>query len=143
MIRQQLALLQAASSGYGILFSHMKQESAAVAVLRPLGSWQLANYRAMLAAGCKAHEGGARRLIVDLSDVERLGTAGLVALHGLALLVGQHAAQSGQHNLIVVGPQQAVRARLLCTPQPLGLLICNELGDALESFLPSPVGKSP
>jgi hypothetical protein len=67
-------------------YTHIGRIYVPVAVLRPTCSHDIANYREVLAGSLAALDAGAHALVVDLSRVDRLGTAGLVALYGVARL---------------------------------------------------------
>ena len=55
-------------------------------VLRLQGDLDGSNYRELIAAAKTAQQNGAKRLLLDLSDVPYMSSAGLVALHSSVLL---------------------------------------------------------
>jgi anti-anti-sigma regulatory factor len=61
--------------------------SADVAVLELTGELDGSNFEQVIAAGRAAHDGGARRIVLDLSGLTYMGSSGLVAIHSIALLL--------------------------------------------------------
>jgi hypothetical protein len=59
---------------------------AHVAILRPEGALDRSNYDELIVQAWTARIGGAHYLIVDMCDIERVGTAGLVGLYAVARL---------------------------------------------------------
>jgi len=45
------------------------------------------NFEQVIDAGRAARDAGARRIVLDLSDVSYMGSSGLVAIHSIALLL--------------------------------------------------------
>jgi anti-anti-sigma regulatory factor len=58
-----------------------------VTVLQPHGELDGSNYRELIARGQTAQKAGARYILLDLSDVPYVSSAGLVALHTIANLL--------------------------------------------------------
>jgi hypothetical protein len=56
------------------------------AMLRPAGALDWLSYQSLIAQAWVARDADVRYLIVDLSDVERVGAAGLVGLYAVARL---------------------------------------------------------
>ena len=59
---------------------------AHVAILRPEGALDRSNYDELIMQAWAARVGGAHYLIVDMHEIERVGTAGLVGLYAVARL---------------------------------------------------------
>jgi hypothetical protein len=70
----------------GTKLTYIDLRRGRVAILRPVGSLNEANYENLIACAWLAHQQGARHVIVDLAAVAHVGAAGLVALHTLAQL---------------------------------------------------------
>jgi anti-anti-sigma factor len=98
--------------------------NARVMVLKPAGNLDAATYQELIAAGERAVQGGAQNLLLDLSGVSYMSSAGLVALHRLALLMRGEApleAESGWEamNAIRRDADRGVQEHFkLCNPQP-------------------------
>jgi anti-anti-sigma factor len=58
-----------------------------VTVLQLTGDLDGASYQSLIAAGKKLNEAGVRNILVDLSGVPYMSSAGLVALHTVALIL--------------------------------------------------------
>jgi hypothetical protein len=65
-----------------ITLSYADLARARVAILRPEGAQDRSSFDELIAQAWAARDAGAHHLIVDMSDVERVSTAGLVGLHG-------------------------------------------------------------
>lgn len=120
------------------------------AVLRPAGVLDRSNYQDLLTQALVACDVGARHLIVDLSDVERVSTAGLVGLHAVAMLArgaplpdpasGWSAiralAECDHHlrRLAIVNPRPPVRQALAGAPFSDFLTIHTDLNTALDAL---------
>lgn len=96
----------------------------AVTILKPHGVLDAATYGELIEAAQTEYDLGARRMIVDLSEVNHMSSAGIVALHTiLKLLQGSEPAQaeSGWEATRAVaqkggiGPQRRFK---LLSPQP-------------------------
>jgi anti-sigma regulatory factor (Ser/Thr protein kinase)/anti-anti-sigma regulatory factor len=59
-----------------------------VTVLRLAGDLDAASFEAVIERGRELHAEGVEQLLIDLSEVGYMGSSGLVALHGVALLLG-------------------------------------------------------
>lgn len=95
-----------------------------VTILSVVGKLDASNYEQVIAHGKALHAEGARRLLIDLSDLSFMGSSGIVALHTVTLLMlGEPAPEpeSGWSALRALdhshgpGPQAAVK---LLSPQP-------------------------
>lgn len=58
-----------------------------VTILQLRGNLDAASYEAVIERARELHAGGARFLLLDMSDVPFMSSAGLVALHSIALLM--------------------------------------------------------
>jgi anti-anti-sigma regulatory factor len=58
-----------------------------VAVLGLTGELDGSNFEKVIDAGRVARDGGARRIVIDLSGLTYMGSSGLVAIHSIALLL--------------------------------------------------------
>ena len=58
-----------------------------VAVLGLTGELDGSNFEKVIDAGRAARDGGARRIVIDLSGLTYMGSSGLVAIHSIALLM--------------------------------------------------------
>ncbi|HET7030563.1 MAG TPA: STAS domain-containing protein [Candidatus Limnocylindrales bacterium] len=61
--------------------------SADVAVIALDGELDGSNFEQVIEAGRAARDGGARRIVLDLSALSYMGSSGLVAIHSIALLL--------------------------------------------------------
>jgi anti-anti-sigma regulatory factor len=62
------------------------QARVPVAIIRVQGDLDGSNYRQVIERAQQLHQAGARHLLVDLSGTSFMSSAGLVALHNIALL---------------------------------------------------------
>ena len=58
-----------------------------VAVIAPEGNLDGSNYQELIAAGKKLSDSGATAMVLDLSGVGFVSSAGLLAIHSIALLL--------------------------------------------------------
>jgi anti-anti-sigma regulatory factor len=58
-----------------------------VAVITLAGELDGSNFEQVIDAGRVARESGARRVVLDLTDLSYMGSSGLVAIHSIALLL--------------------------------------------------------
>lgn len=63
------------------------QGKVPVTVLQPRGDLDASNYQDLVLAAQTAYDGGARDLVLDLSQVPYMSSSGLVALQSIAALV--------------------------------------------------------
>jgi anti-anti-sigma regulatory factor len=68
--------------------SEVENGRVPVTVMKVTGDVDAASYRDLLAAARAQYEAGARHILLDLGEVGYMGSSGLVALHGIAVLVG-------------------------------------------------------
>jgi anti-anti-sigma regulatory factor len=64
-----------------------ERPSADVAVIALAGELDGSNFEQVIASGREARDGGARRIVLDLSGLTYMGSSGLVAIHSIALLL--------------------------------------------------------
>ena len=95
-----------------------------VTVLHLHGNLDASNYTEMIEKAQEAYESGARDLLVDLSKVPYMSSAGLMSLHTVALIFAGKSGQapgSGRASFRALDPQrdQAAREHVkLLSPQP-------------------------
>src|SRR5262245_13506825 len=70
----------------GISLSYIQLEGARAAILHAHGVLDWSNYHDLVGLAWAARDAGAQHLLVDLSDADRVSTAGLVGLHAVALI---------------------------------------------------------
>jgi anti-anti-sigma regulatory factor len=116
--------------------------SADVAVIALDGELDGSNFERVIDAGRAARDGGARRLVLDLSGLTYMGSSGLVAIHSIALLMAGREPTSpddgwqaihevnltvdeGEPAVHLAGPQPSVR-RVLERSGMLGLFPVHE-----------------
>src|SRR3954467_6744149 len=68
--------------------------SAEVAVIALDGELDGSNFEQLIDAGRAARDGGARRIVLDLSGLTYMGSSGLVAIHSIPLLLRRPAPTS-------------------------------------------------
>jgi ABC-type transporter Mla MlaB component len=84
---------------------------ARVAILRAEGALDRSSFDELIAQAWAARDAGAHHLIVDMSDVERVSTAGLVGLHAVALIAQGAAPPDPMHiKLVPVRSSRRVKA---------------------------------
>lgn len=67
------------------------QGNVPVTVVKPAGQLDGQSYQDLIAKARELYEAGARDFILDLSDLSYISSAGIVALHSIALLAkGEH-----------------------------------------------------
>ena len=109
-----------------------------LAVIGLAGELDGSNFEQVIAAGRAARDGGARRIVLDLSGLTYMGSSGLVAIHSIALLLrgqeptspedgwqaihdlGAAAADAPESALLLAGPTSSVE-RVLDRSGMLGL----------------------
>ncbi len=132
-----------------ISITYTDLEGACVAVLRPASALDWSSYHDLLAHAWAAQAAGAHDLIVDLSDVERVGSADMAGLYTVARLAQgtQLDAESGWaalralveghpplRPLAVVHPHSPVRQALASAPFSNILAIHADLDTALAAL---------
>lgn len=65
----------------------VEQGKVPVTVLRPEGRLDGQNYRELIGKAAELYEAGARNILLDLSQVTYISSAGIVALHTIALML--------------------------------------------------------
>ena len=109
-----------------------------VAVLGLTGELDGSNFEQVIDAGRVARDGGARRIVIDLSGLTYMGSSGLVAIHSIALLLrgqeptspqdgwqalhdlGTATAGDAEQGVVLAGPPPSI-ARVLDRSGMLGL----------------------
>jgi anti-anti-sigma regulatory factor len=109
-----------------------------VAVLGLTGELDGSNFEKVIDAGRAARDGGAQRIVIDLSGLTYMGSSGLVAIHSIALLLrgqeptspedgwqaihelGTETAGDAEHGLVLAGPPPSIE-RVLDRSGMLGL----------------------
>jgi anti-anti-sigma regulatory factor len=102
-----------------------ERPSAGVAVIALDGELDGSNFDRVIDAGRAAYTGGARRVVLDLSNVTYMGSSGLVAIHSIALLLAGkeptspddgwqaiheiNQAVEGDPSVLLAGPQASVQ----------------------------------
>jgi anti-anti-sigma regulatory factor len=102
-----------------------ERPSAGVAVIALDGELDGSNFDRVIDAGRAAYADGARRVVLDLSNVTYMGSSGLVAIHSIALLLAGkeptspddgwqaiheiNQAVEGDPSVLLAGPQASVR----------------------------------
>ena len=72
-----------------------KQESRVpVTVMKLAGNLDASNYAEVIAKAQDAYDEGARDLLIDLSEVPYVSSAGLMSLHTVALIFAGHSMKS-------------------------------------------------
>jgi ABC-type transporter Mla MlaB component len=124
--------------------------SARAAILRPAGMLDRSNYQNLIAQAWAVRDSHVQHLIVDLSDIEGVSTAGMVALYAVARLAqgapppdleaGWAAIRALvedrpiTRHLAVVNPHPPVRQALGRTPFNEFLAVHNDLVGALAAL---------
>jgi len=127
------------------------QGRVAVTVLQPHGDLDAYTYQELIATAQREWKGGARDMLIDLSDVHYLSSSGLVAIHTIArLLKGQelpdleagwsavhameHEAREAHPHLKLLSPQPPVEKVLTMTGFRQMFDIHADLGAAVATF---------
>ena len=105
------------------------QSRVPVTVLTIHGDIDASNYEQVIAKARELYAAGARRLLLDLSDVPFMGSSGVVALHSIALLMrgetppdpdaGWQVFHSIDHARAGGVQQQVLGGRVDVAPRPL------------------------
>jgi anti-anti-sigma factor len=129
-----------------------QQGRVPVTIMKLNGNLDGSNYQEVIAKGKELYTAGARYLLIDMSGVPFMGSAGLVALHNLALLMQEkqvpesedgwsalHAASSAaeggkQNNVKILSPQPSVDRGLERTGMKQFFDIHTDLEAAVSSF---------
>jgi len=127
------------------------QGRVAVTVLQPHGDLDAYTYQELIATAQREWKGGARDMVLDLSDVHYLSSSGLVAIHTIArLLKGQevpdleagwstihameHEAHEAHPHLRLLSPQAPVDKVLAMTGFRKMFDVHADLGAAVAAF---------
>jgi anti-anti-sigma regulatory factor len=115
-----------------------EQPSSDVTIIGLTGELDGSNFEAVIDAGRAARDGGARRIVIDLSGLTYMGSSGLVAIHSVALLMrgleptspedgwqaihdlGSAAATDAEPGVMLAGPPPSIE-RVLDRSGMLGL----------------------
>jgi anti-anti-sigma regulatory factor len=110
-----------------------------ITVMHIAGDVDASNYTDVINKAQEAYDGGARRLLLDLSRVSYVSSAGLMALHTLArIFMGQavQAEDGGRPSFRALNLQQDANVRdhvKLLSPQPAVEQVLDMVG--LKQFL--------
>jgi len=130
------------------------QGKVPVTVLSTAGDLDGSNYQDLIAAARKAYQTGARHVVVDLSQTPYMSSAGLVALHSIALLMrgteppspesgwnayhaitrDQTGSESGQPHIKLLNPQPKIQRTLEMTGMDTFFQVYSDLAAAVASF---------
>jgi anti-anti-sigma regulatory factor len=129
-----------------------KQGNVPVTVLKLDGQLDGQNYQELIAKAQELYNAGARDFILDLSDLTYISSAGLVALHSMALLtrgeelpdpehgwsayrsMGKTSTAGVQTHLKLLYPREEVRNVLEMVGFSNVFEIYNDLDEAVKSF---------
>ena len=125
----------------------LEQAKEPIAVMRLKGALDASNFLEVVDKAQEIYQKPARNLIIDLSEVPYISSAGLVALHKIALLysgVSQeveentrpdftHSSNARKH-VRLLSPQPAVDQILETTGMKLFFKVFSNLDSALKSF---------
>lgn len=129
-----------------------EQGKVPVTVIKLDGELDGQNYQDLINKARELYEGGARDLLIDLSDLTYVSSAGLVALHTVALLVRGEAlpdteagwsairsvgsaGNSGiQEHIKLVNPRSEVKSVLDMVGFSSAFQIFTDLDEAVKSF---------
>ncbi|MGE5644140.1 MAG: STAS domain-containing protein [Byssovorax cruenta] len=129
-----------------------KQGNVPVTVLKLDGQLDGQNYQELIAKGQELYKAGARDFLLDLSDLTYISSAGLVALHSVALLtrgeelpdpeqgwsayrsMGKASTAGVQTHLKLLKPREEVRNVLDMVGFSNVFEIYNDLDEAVKSF---------
>lgn len=128
------------------------QGSVPVTVLKLSGQLDGQNYQDLIAKAQELHKAGARDFLLDLSELTYISSAGLVALHSVALMVkgeaipdtehgwsayrsmGKTSAAGLQSHIKLLNPRDEVRSVLEMVGFSNVFEIFTDLEEALKSF---------
>lgn len=123
-----------------------------IIVMHLVGELDASNYAKVIDKAQEAYEDGARRLVIDLSQVPYVSSAGLMSLHTVTLVFGGQSMQSKatgrptfrplnitrdgeiRKRVKLLGPQPAVDEVLDVVGLKEFFEIYQDLDDALQSF---------
>jgi anti-anti-sigma regulatory factor len=128
------------------------QGSVPVTVVKLEGQLDGQSYQDLIARARELHQAGARDFVLDLSDLTYISSAGLVALHSVALLVkgeelpdpeqgwatyrslGRTSAAGVQSHIKLVNPRDEVKSVLHMVGFTDVFAIYKDLDEAVKSF---------
>jgi anti-anti-sigma factor len=129
-----------------------KQGNVPVAVLKLDGQLDGQNYQDLIAKAQELHKAGARDFVLDLSDLTYISSAGLVALHSIALMLkgeelpdtehgwsayrsmGRTSAAGLQTHIKLFNPREEVKSVLEMVGFTNVFEIFTDLDEAVKSF---------
>jgi anti-anti-sigma regulatory factor len=129
-----------------------QQGRVSVTVLQPHGDVDASNYAELISKARELFNGGAKDFLIDLSDVPFMSSAGLVALHSVAMFLRgeqpvdpqsgwaalksmDHSRESGmQTHVKLLNPQEMVHETLDKAGFTQFFKVFNDLKTAVESF---------
>jgi len=127
---------------------HQAKES--VSVMKIIGEINAANYVHVVRKAQELYNNPARNLVIDLSEVTEITSAGMVGIHKISLiysgvplemdLEGEDSrldathSNKGRKHVKLVSPQPAVNKALLSSGMKLFFKIFNDVDSALKSF---------
>jgi anti-anti-sigma regulatory factor len=127
------------------------EELVSVSIMKLTGNLDASNYASVSAKAQEAYDEGARNLLIDLGGVPYVSSAGLMALHTVALVFGGYSMKNGagrpafrsvnaqnekvvrQHTKLL-SPQSAVEEVLDTVGLKQFLEIYTDLEAAVQSF---------
>ena len=130
------------------------QGKVPVTVLSTAGDLDGSNYQDLITAARTTYETGTRHVVVDLSQTPYMSSAGLVALHSIALLMGgaelpspesgwnayhaitrdQAGSESSQPHIKLLNPQPKIQRTLEMTGMDMFFQVYSDLAAAVASF---------
>ena len=124
------------------IFVSEAQGKVPVTILRPEGRVDGQNYRELISKAAELYDAGARNILLDLSEVTYISSAGIVALHTIALMLRGESlpnAEEGWNTLRATGraSEAGVQQHLkLLNPRPEVNMVLEMVGFAayLEAF---------
>jgi anti-anti-sigma regulatory factor len=129
-----------------------KEGRVGVTVLQPKSRVDGSNYTELIAAAQEQYRGGARNFLLDLSAVDYISSAGLVAMHNIAMLarfgalpdeesgwesfraIGREAEGGYQSNVKLLSPQPRVQKVLGMSGMDQFLEVFDDLDAAVGAF---------
>lgn len=129
-----------------------KEGRAGVTVLQPKGRVDGSNYTELVVAAQEQYRGGARNFLLDLSDVDYISSAGLVAMHNIVMLarfgilpndesgwesfraIGRDVESGYQPNVKLLNPQPRVQKVLSMSGMDQFLEVFEDLDAAVAAF---------
>ena len=128
------------------------QGKTSVTVLKLDGQLDGQNYQELISKAKEVYDGGARDFLIDLSDLTYISSAGLVALHTIALLArgealpdaeagwsairsaGRASADGMQEHVKLANPRDEVKSVLDMVGFSSAFKIFTDLDEAIASF---------